>query len=133
MTFVIIGDIIGSYPLILRIFPDQQALFIQEIIGLFCGKTTIIQNLMMIHKHLDTLRKGYLIKRRISFAPESGSPCVIQQLNVVIVFCTEIITESQFRFRIIIKLYGRFIVELPSDNTGIIAIMLCQFLDHLIR
>ena len=133
MSFIIVGDIVGSNPLVLCIFSDQQTLFIQKIIGLRSGKTTIIQNLMMIHKHLDTLRKSDFIKRRISLTPESSSPRVVQQLNVVIVFCTEIITESLFRFRIIVELYGRFIVELPSDNTGIIAIMLCQFLDHLIR
>ena len=133
MSFIIVGDIVGSNPLVLCIFSDQQALLIQKIIGLRSGKTTIIQNLMMIHKHLDTLRKSDFIKRGISLTPESRSPCIVQQLNVMIVFCTEIVAESKLRFRIISKLDGWFIIKLPSHNTGITSVMLCQFLNHLIR
>ena len=43
------------------------------------------------------------------------------------------ITESKFRFRIIVKLYGRLVIELPSDNTRIVTIVLRQFFNHLIR
>ena len=88
MSFLIIRNIVSSHPLVLCIFFNQQTLFIQKVVCLTGSKTAVIQNLMMIHKHLGSFRKSYFIKRRINLTPKSRSPGIIQCFNVMMIFFT---------------------------------------------
>ena len=132
MAFVIVWYVIRGDPLVTCILLDQQALLVQKVVGLFGCKTTVIQYLMMIHKHLYTLRQRDFVERRINFTPESRPPGVVQFVYVVIVFLAQEITKSQFGLRIVIELYSWFIVQLPTDDTRIISIVACQLFDHAV-
>ena len=52
VSFIVVGNIIGGYPLVAGILLNQQTLLVQEIIGLPGCKAPVIQYLVMIHKHL---------------------------------------------------------------------------------
>ena len=48
------------------------------------------------------------------------------------VLISQKLAESDFRSGIVVKLYGRFIVQLPSDDARVVAVVLCQFLYHFV-
>ena len=47
MSFIVVGNIIGGYPLVAGILLNQQALLVQEIIGLPGCKASVIQYLVL--------------------------------------------------------------------------------------
>ena len=127
---VVIRNVIGRHPLVLRIFLNQSALLVQEITGHFCRITLVIEYLMRVHKHLLHLRERDFIERRIHFAPERGAPCFVQLRDVAVVLLFQEQAESFFGFRIIIELHIRLIIQLPPDDARIVPVMACQCLYH---
>ena len=87
---------------------------------------------MMIHKHLGGFRQGNFLKPRIDFTPEGSAPGCIQFLNIVMVFLFQEFPESFFCCLIIVKLYSRLIIQLPTNYARILSIMAGQFFNHTI-
>ena len=132
MAFIIVGDIIGGNPLVAGILLNQQALLVQEVIGLSGGKASVIQYLMMVHKHLGSLGEGDFVKGRINFTPESSAPGIIQFFDSIVILVFQEVAECYFCRLTIIELYGRLVIKLPAYDAWIIAVMLCQLFYHLV-
>jgi len=131
VPFTVVGYVVGGYKLGRGgILLDAGALHIQKQGCLASGKSAVIHDLMRVHKHHGPFGQRDFVEVAVDLAPESRSPGCVQGFDGG-VFLFQERSESLLSGFTVIKLHGRFVVELPAYDPFIFSVALGQFGYHL--